>query len=135
MNTLEANHSRASSGSATLGDLLFRVAFAQLPSRFYGLLQLCMPVAIQFWTAGWHRTAGWFFAASSFGLWALAQQRLAGHADAGATERTPTARWRRVWQIIWRGSAVVASLTTFVLVGEAFAQLMARVFNCPGCAG
>lgn len=135
MDTLQGIHSQASRGSATLGDLVRRTAFAQVPSRFYGVLQFCTPLAVQLWRAGWHRTAGCCLAASSFGLWALAQQRLEGHADTALPERTPTLRVRRGWQLARRIAAVVGSLTTLVLVAEAFAQLIAKLFNCPGCAG
>jgi len=135
VNMLEGIRSRESSRAGTLGDLLRRVAFAQLPSRFYGLLQLCVPLAGQLWLAGWHRSAGWCLAASSFGLWALAQQRLEGHADATAPDGTLAVRFRRGWQLLRRAAAVVGSLTALVLFAEAFAQLMATVFNCPGCAG
>lgn len=135
VNTIEGIHSPASSGNATLGDLLRRVAFAQLPRRFYRLLQLCMPAAVQLWRDGWRRTALWFFAASMFGLWALAQQRLEGHADEGVLMRMPQVRFPRAWQLLRRGAAVLGSVTTLVLAAEAFTQLMATVFNCPGCAG
>lgn len=132
---LEGIHARESNRSGTLGDLVRRLAFAQLPSRFYAVLQLCVPLAAQLWLAGWHRAAGWCFAASSFGVWALAQQRLEGHADAVAPDQTPAVRLRRGWQFVRRTAAVLGSLSALVLLAEAFAQLMARVFNCPGCAG
>src|SRR5262245_9272738 len=52
----------------TLPELLKRVAYAEVPSRFYAVLQVCAPFAVQFWAWGWHRTAGWLGVASVFGL-------------------------------------------------------------------
>src|SRR5437868_6516107 len=43
---------------STLGDLLRRMAYAQLPSRFYSVLQICAPLAVEAWLRGWHRSAG-----------------------------------------------------------------------------
>lgn len=118
----------------TLYALFRRLAHVELPSRFAALLQLCAPLAIQCWTAGWHRTAGWLGVASMFGIWALAQQRLVGHSDE-LVPATVSSRSQRRWRRLRSGAAVIGSIATLVLVLEAFAQVMAGVFKCPGCAG
>lgn len=117
---------------ATLDVLLRRFAFAQLPSRFYSLLQVSAPLAIQAWTLGWHRTAGWLFTLAAFGIWAIAQQRLQGHADLLA-ETAPEPS--RMWRVLRRTAAIVTGLSAGLLLAEGFVQIMARIFNCPGCAG
>jgi hypothetical protein len=117
---------------ATLDVLLRRFAFAQLPSRFYSLLQVSAPLAIQAWQLGWHRTAGWLFALATFGVWALAQQRLQGHADL-LTETAPPPS--RMWRVLRRTAAIVTGLSVGLLAAEGFVQIMALIFNCPGCAG
>lgn len=122
-------------GEPTLGSLLQRAAFAQLPARFYELLQLSLPFAFQFWTWGWYRTAGWFVVASSFGVWGLAQQELEGYADADGLPRPPSRISRRIWRLARGVAATLGSLVTLGLLLEGFAQLMAGVFKCPGCSG
>jgi hypothetical protein len=118
----------------TLGDLSRRTAFAQLPSRFHLGLQLCAPLAIQLWHGGWHRTAGWLLVVSSFSLWAIAQQRLHGHAD-DLSFNPPSPSATRRWHFVRRTAAGVGLLIGGILAAEAFTQLMAVVFKCPGCAG
>jgi hypothetical protein len=117
---------------ATLDVLLRRFAFAQLPSRFYSLLQVSAPLAVQAWTFGWHRTAGWMFALGAFGVWAIAQQRIQGHADLLA-ETAPEPS--RMWRVLRRTAAIAAGLTAGALVAEGFVQILSLIFNCPGCAG
>ena len=117
---------------ATLDVLLRRFAFAQLPSRFYLVLQVSAPLAIQAWQFGWHRTAGWMFALGSFGVWAIAQQRLQGHADLLSETAPPPSR---MWRVLRRTAAIATGLTAGLLLAEGFVQIMARIFICPGCAG
>ena len=119
----------------SLGGLLAQTAYARLPARFYWILQTCAPWAIQSWVWGWHRTAGVLGVASAFGLWAIAQQRIEGHAEsADALDETTPGR-RRMWR-------VVRGLTAFAGVGgagvvllELFVRVMSFAFRCPGCAG
>jgi hypothetical protein len=118
----------------TLPELLKRVAYAEVPARFYAVLQVCVPFAVQFWAWGWHRTAGWLGIASVFGVWALAQQRVIGYSDDGATQ-PPASSGRRLWRFIRGAAAAVGTIGTVILVLEVFAQIMAGVFKCPGCAG
>lgn len=121
------------SSEETLGTLARRAVAAQLPSRFYAVLQICFPFAIQAWSWGWHRTAGWLTAASLFGLWAIFQQHLEGYFDDGVdVPPRATARGVKILR------AVAASTGTVLVLGltlEAFAQLMAVLFKCPGCSG
>ena len=118
----------------TLPELLKRVAYAEVPSRFYAVLQVCVPFAVQFWAWGWHRTAGWLGVASVFGLWALAQQHVIGYSDDGATH-PPASSGRRLWRFIRGAAAAAATIGTVTLVLEVFVQIMQGVFKCPGCAG
>jgi hypothetical protein len=118
----------------TLPELLKRVAYAEVPSRFYAVLQVCAPFAVQFWAWGWHRTAGWLGVASVFGLWALAQQRVIGYSDDGA-DQPPASSRRRLWRFTRGAAAAAGTIGTAILVLEGFVQIMAGVFKCPGCAG
>ena len=118
---------------STLGALLERIAYAEVPSRFHTVLQACAPLAVQAWMLGWYRTAGWLVAATALGLWGLAQQHIEGYAD--LLEAPSNAGATRAWRLLRRGTAVVGSLVTLLLVLEGFARLLSGVFKCPGCAG
>ena len=135
MKTIDDDQWAESTSRATLGEILRRAAYAQLPSRFYGVLQLCVPLAVQFWTWGWRRTAGWLVVASTFGIWALAQQQIDGYADAGDAIPLSSPRRGAVWGVAGRVGGVVGSLAALALLLEGFAQVMAVVFKCPGCSG
>jgi len=115
-------------------ELLKRIAYAEVPARFYAVLQVCVPFAVQFWTWGWHRTAGCLGVASVFGIWALAQQRIIGYSNDGVTQPPASSR-RRLWRFIRGTAGAVASIGALTLAFEAFVQIMAGVFKCPGCSG
>ena len=119
----------------SLSDLLRRLAYAQLPSRFHTLAQLGFPLAYQLWTWGWPRTAGWLGVLALFSLWALAEQRLTGRADSEIQPVSSHAKARGAWHLVRRLSATAGSVLAFTLLLEAFVQIMASVFKCPGCAG
>jgi len=116
----------------TLGDLLRRVAYAQLPSRFYATLQIGLPLAYQFWQWDQPRLAGWSLVIAAFGLWGLSQQRLEGAAE-GDVPRV--ARTRGVWRFARSVAAGAGGVIALGLVLEAFAIVLSHVFGCPGCAG
>lgn len=117
----------------TLGDIFRRTAYAQLPSRFHQGVQLLVPLAVQLAMAGWYRTAGWLLVASAFSLWAIAQQRLTGYVDAYPPDLAPAAqRW---WGRLRKVTAGAGMLLATILVAETFAQFLAGIFGCPGCAG
>ena len=119
----------------TLGDILRRAAYAQLPGRFYGVLQLCAPLSVQLWLTGSHRIAGWLFAASAFGAWALAQQHINGYADEFPPLAEQDVPVSRGWRVLRGASAAIGSAAALALLGDAFIRLMATLFHCPGCAG
>jgi len=121
-------------GELTLPELLKRVAYAEVPARFYAVLQVCAPFAVQFWVWGWHRTAGWLGVASVFGLWALAQQRMTGYSDDGAPQ-PPASSGRRLWRFIRGAAAAVATSGAAILALEALLRIMQGVVKCAGCAG
>ena len=118
----------------SLGAVARRAVAAQLPSRFYAILQVGLPVAIQSWTWGWHRTAGWSAVAALFGLWAIAQQHVEGYDDDGIAV-PPRATGRGAWKILRGIAAAAGTILVLGLTLEAFAQLMAVFFKCPGCSG
>jgi hypothetical protein len=124
-----------STSAATLGDILRRAVYAQLPSRFYGALQLSVPLAAQFWTWGWRRTAGWLVVGSAFGIWALAQQKIVGYAEAGDVDLVAAGTPDLLWRVARSVGGAVGSLTALALLLEGFAQVMAAVYKCPGCSG
>src|SRR5438034_11158043 len=124
VNSLDQTRAAKQASEPTLGSFLQRAAFAQLPARFYGLLQVSLPFAFQFWTWGWRRTAGWLVVASAFGLWALAQQQLEGYADADGLPLPASWFPLRLWRLARGAAAVLGSLITLGLLLEGFAQLM-----------
>ena len=119
----------------SLSDLLRRVAYEQLPSRFHALVQLGLPLAFQLWSWGWPRTAGWLTTVALFSLWALAEQQLTGRADSEVRPVSIGARGRAAWRVLRGISAGAGSILALFLLLEAFAQIMANAFNCFGCAG
>src|SRR4051812_1410569 len=116
----KAEDSPPPAGRSTLGELLQKTAHAKLPSQFYGLLQICLPLAYQSWTWGFHRTAGWMIVVSAFGLWALGQQHLMGHAESPEGAQSSPPAIRNLWKAIRGGAAVIASAGAFALFLEAF---------------
>lgn len=122
----------ASAPDVTLAHYLRRLAFAQMPTSFYSMLQLSAPLAVQAWMAGWHRMGGLLFAVSCFGLWAIAEQRIAAYANVPVANLT---RPSRRWTALRRSAAALGALSAGLVLAEAFAQFLATIFNCPGCAG
>jgi hypothetical protein len=111
----------------TLATLLRSVAYTRLPTQFYQLLQLAIPMAFQFWSYGLHRTAGWMIVVSLFGLWALCVKRL---------ENTDEHDVRFAWPRIGRGlTKGIGGALAGILAIEAVVRFMTFVFRCPGCAG
>jgi len=110
----------------TLGVLLRSVAYTRMPTQFYQLLQLAVPLAAQFWSYGLRRTAGAMIVVSLFGIWALCVKRI------DEVDDDSRARWPRVGRRIAAGlgGALAAGL-----VLEGFVQVMSHLFHCPGCAG
>lgn len=111
----------------TLVALLRSVAYTRLPTQFYQLLQLAIPFAVQFWSYGLHRTAGWMIVVSLFGLWALCVKRLEG-----ADEHDVRFAWPRIGRSLTKG---LGGALAGILAIEAVIRFMAFVFRCPGCAG
>ena len=122
-------------GQDSLSDLLRRFAYAQLPSRFHLVAQLGFPLAYQFWTWGWRRTAGWLVVVALFSLWGLAEQELTGLADSEDSPVTDEAGGHKGWRLLRRASATAGSVLALTLILEAFVQILAGAFNCPGCSG
>jgi len=111
----------------TLSALLRSVAYTRLPTQFYQLLQLAIPFAVQFWSYGLHRTAGWMIVVSLFGLWALCVKRLEG-----TDERDVRFAWPRIGRSLTKG---LGAALAGILAIEGIVRLMTFVFRCPGCAG
>lgn len=111
----------------TLSSVLRSVAYTRLPTQFYQVLQLAIPCALQFWSYGLYRTAGWMVVVSLFGIWALCVKRLDG-----TDPRDARFRWPRVGRSLARGfgGALAGALAV-----EAVVRVMTFVFRCPGCAG
>jgi hypothetical protein len=119
----------------SLTDLLRRLAYAQLPSRFHSVAQLGFPLAYQLWSWGWHRSAGWLTAIALFSLWALAEQHLTGRADSEIHPVAENSKRLAGWRFLRSMSATTGFLITLTLILEGFAQILSSAFNCPGCAG
>ena len=111
----------------TLGNALRAVADAQMPARFYQILQVALPGAYQLWGLGWHRSAAMCLAVSAFGVWALCEQQ--------RTTLEPPTRAAMVIVGVRRLAGTVAAVAVGGLAVQAFIGLMGIVFRCPGCAG
>ncbi len=111
----------------TLGNALRAVADAQMPARFYQVLQVALPGAYQLWGLGWHRSAAACLAVSAFGVWSLCEQQ--------RTSLEPQTRAARVMVGVRRLAGTVAAVAVGSLAVEAFIRFMGIVFRCPGCAG
>jgi hypothetical protein len=111
----------------TLATLLRSVAYTRLPTQFYQLLQLAIPLAFQFWSYGLRRTAGWMIVVSLFGLWALCVKRLE-NTDAHDVRFA----WPRIGRSLTKG---IGGALAGTLAIEAVVRFMTFVFRCPGCAG
>jgi hypothetical protein len=101
----------------TLGVLASRLVRSTVPRRLYQVLQLALPVAIDFAMRGWWRGAGWALAVAAFGAWGLADRWLAG----SATDNPSRARWVRVARFIAGASA---ALPPIILLLEQFVRLL-----------
>lgn len=111
----------------TLAESLRSLAYTRLPNQFYQLLQLAIPFAIQFWSYGLHRTAGWMAVISLYGLWALSVKRLE---DTSASD--PRFAWTRIARSVTSG---LGGALAGVLAIEGVVRFLSFVFRCPGCAG
>jgi hypothetical protein len=111
----------------TLGALLRSIAYTRLPTQFYQVLQLAIPMAFQFWSYGLRRTALWMVVVSLFGIWALCVKRLEG-----TDPRDRRFAWPRIGRSLSLGGA---GALAGVLAVETAIRFMAFVFRCPGCAG
>lgn len=119
----------------TLGNLLRETAYARMPARFYWLLQTCVPWALQAWAWGWPRTAGWLGVASTFGLWAIAEQHITGYAAAIDSFESRATTRLQLWRAVRAGASFVGIVGSGVMLIDLFLQLLSATFKCPGCAG
>jgi hypothetical protein len=101
----------------TLSVTLSEQVRAALPGRLPHLLQLAFPLAAQFATLGWWRSAGWAFAIAAFGSWGLADRWLTG-ADADKS------KWRWPVRAARVTAAALSAVVTAALVLEAFMRMM-----------
>ena len=101
----------------TLATLTTRFVRTTVPRRLYQVLNLALPVAIDFAMRGWWRGAGWSLAIASFGAWGLADHWMAE----SAVDNPSRARWVRMIRVIAGALAVVPPV---VLVLEAFLRLL-----------
>jgi len=118
---------RAPGAELTLDELLHSAAYTGMPTQFYQLLQLAIPLAAELWSIGWHQSAGWMALISLYGLWALCAKRI----DEAEPEAR-VSRWLRVGRSVTKG----AGLALGGVVGvAAIMKVLSWAFHCPGCAG
>ena len=75
-----------SDSQATLEDLCRAFAAGHLPTRFYQLLHIALPIGIQLWQWNWPRLALLMFTVTAFAVWALCEKHRHGlnaHRHAG----------------------------------------------------
>ncbi len=124
----------AESPEPTLGTALRSLAAAQLPSRFYQILQLGLPAAVQFWMWGMWRTSGCAVALGAFGAWALFEQRIQAESmvlDLHSGQHPPH-RWLRAGRAT---AGIISALLAVGLTLELFARVVNPILRCLGCAG
>lgn len=104
----------------TLGGMLRSVARAELPARYYQLLQLAFPLAGEFVALHWWRPAGWAFAVGAFGAWALVEQYLQREMEFGTQRHAVARAARAVAGLAAGGTALLLALELFLrLLGSA----------------
>jgi hypothetical protein len=101
----------------TLGVLASRLVRSTVPRRLYQVLQLALPIAIDFAMRGWWRGAGWALAAAAFGAWGLADRWLAE----SASDHPSRARWVRVLRFL---AGAAAAVPPIILLLEQFVRLL-----------
>ena|SRR5579885_2024756 len=120
--------SGASESEPTLGALVHTIAHRRLPTQFYQLLQLAIPIAIQMASLGYYRLAGWLVVASVFGIWALCVKHVEDTESIGGRP----SHWYQVGRSLAKG---VGGALAAALVVDGLIQFLMLVFRCPGCAG
>lgn len=118
----------------TLATAFRSLAAAQHSARFYQVLELGIPAAVQLGVWGMWRAAGWSSAVAAFGAWALFEKRVKANARAiglPASQLHP-ARWIKAGRFVAGliGAALAAGLTL-----ELFVRLVNPILRCLGCAG
>ena len=101
----------------TLGVLASRLVRSTVPRRLYQVLQLALPVAIDFSMRGWWRASGWSLAIASFGAWGLADRWLAE----SAADNPSRARWVRVLRFV---AGALAAVPPSILLLDQFVRLL-----------
>jgi hypothetical protein len=123
----------AASDEQTLPAALRGLSLTQWPSRFYLVLQLAIPSAIQFSLWGWWRASAAMVVLSAFGVWALCEQRL-DQSVAGETQMANPSPGRPL-RMLHSVSGMIAGLTGAALMIDLVIRFLSIVFKCPGCAG
>ena len=118
----------------TLPNLLRSFAFGHLPTRFYQMLQVALPLSAQAWLLGFPRVAGWLLMLSAFGIWALAAHRMERDSLAADVYDVP-AQPSKLARVARRLAGFTAGALAGGLAIEAVVKLLSFVFRCPGCAG
>jgi hypothetical protein len=62
----------------TFEELCRALAAGHLPTRFYQLLHLALPIGVQLWLWGWPRLALLMFTVTAFAVWALCEKHRNG---------------------------------------------------------
>jgi hypothetical protein len=118
---------QARTNDVTLDELLHSAAYTGLPTQFYQLLQLAIPLAAELWSVGWHQWAGWMALVSLYGAWALCAKRI----DEAETDDR-LSPWLSVGRSITKGAGLALG---GVLGVTAIVKILSLGFHCPGCAG
>lgn len=120
MSLVKSSHSQTTTDAVepTLGALLTRYARTGVPTRLYQMLQLGIPVAIDWGLHGHWRAAAAGVALASLGAWGLADRWLY-EAESGR----PRTRLVRCARAI---AGTVAAVIPAVLVMELFFHLLGR---------
>jgi len=108
---------QSATSEPTLSVTLSRQVRSALPGRLPQLLQLALPLAVQFAWFGWWRSAAWALGISAFGSWGLADRWLTRAASAESSRRT-------LVRVVRVAAGTLASVVPAVLLLELFLRLL-----------
>jgi len=118
---------RAPGADLTLDELLHSAAYTGLPTQFYQLLQLAIPLAAELWSIGWHQSAGGMALVRLYGMWALFAKRID---EAEADERL--SRWLTIGRRLTKSAGLALG---GVLGALAILRLFGVLFHGLCCSG
>jgi hypothetical protein len=113
----------------TLAALATRFVRRTVPHQLFQVMQLALPLAVDFAWRDWWRGAGWAFAVTAFGAWGLADRWLAQR-ELDALHASPTSdpaqgkTAGRIARTVRAVAGTVATLLPALLLLDLFLRLL-----------